>query len=55
MGHHRQKRAGFNLIGSALETALGTLAASDEKYYNEVLQNVQNNERHIGDLLSQQI
>lgn len=55
MGRHRQKRGWFNIIGSTFKTIFGTLDENDGNYFNQALNSVQDNEKHVVNLLSQQI
>nr|CAI5856344.1 unnamed protein product [Callosobruchus analis] len=51
---NRVKRGWFNLIGSTFKTIFGTLDQDDAEYYNNAINKVSSNERHLIDLLSQQ-
>lgn len=55
MGHTRKKRALINIMGSVFKTLFGTLDENDGNNINEILNEVERNEKHITNLLSQQI
>lgn len=51
----RAKRAWFNLLGSALKTVFGTLDQNDALFYNNAINNIDQNEKHYLNLLEQQV
>lgn len=55
LGHKRQKRAWLNIVGSAFKTIFGTLDEDDAERYNDAINSVKINDKHMSELLKQQI
>lgn len=50
-----KKRGLINLVGNIIKGAFGTLDENDAEYYNNAINKVNSNEKHLLDLLKQQV
>lgn len=55
MSYKREKRALLNIVGSTFKALFGTMDNDDATYYNDAINKVNQDERHLLDLFKQQV